>query len=79
MKTKGMSRSFITAVLALALIGAGLATLLQLVVAVLGWPVSDAEFSLTGIALFAVILVVLRRKKRRTQRKYRDMQDSALW
>ena len=78
MKTKGMSRTIITGVLTLALIGAGLAGLSRLVAAVLGWPVSEPALLLTSIVLFAVILMVLRRMKKRTQRKYRDMQDSAL-
>ena len=79
MKTKRISRPFITGVLALALVGVGLAVLSRLVAAALGWPVSEPAFLLTGIVLFAVILMVLRRRKKRTQRKYRDMQDSALW
>ena len=79
MKRKGMSRPIITGVLTLALIGAGLAALSRLVAAGLGWPVSEPTLLLTGIVLSAVILMVLRRRKRRTQRKYRDMQDSALW
>ena len=79
MKTKGMPRTIIAWVLALALIGAGLAGLSRLVTAVLGWPVSERAFLLTVIVLFAVVLVLLRRRKRLSQRKYREMQDSALW
>ncbi|MEO7128793.1 MAG: hypothetical protein ABI040_08025 [Rhodoferax sp.] len=79
MKTKKMSHSIFKGALALALMGAGLAVLSQLVAAVLGWPLPEPVLLLTDFVLFAAILSVLRRQKRRTKRKYRDMQDSALW
>ena len=79
MKAKGMSRTILTGILALTLISACLLGLSRLAAAVLGQPLSGPELVITAVVLLVVILVLLRRRKRHTQRKYLDMQDSALW
>ncbi|MDR3454502.1 MAG: hypothetical protein P4L96_17170 [Rhodoferax sp.] len=79
MKAEKMFRTILTTALALTLISASLFGLSQLAAAVLGRPFSVAELVLTAVVLVAAILAVLRHRKRHTQRKYRDLQDSALW
>lgn len=74
-----MFRTILTATVALSLICACLLGLSQLASAVLKRPLSAAELVATAVALVAIAIVVLLRRKRHTQRKYLNMQDSALW
>ena len=74
-----MLRAILTAAVALTLIGACLFGLSQLASAVLGRPLSAVGLIAAAIALVTMVIVVLLRRKRHTQRKYLDMQDSALW
>ncbi|OOG57989.1 hypothetical protein [Polaromonas sp. C04] len=74
-----MFRAILTTVLALALISACLLGLSQLASAVLGRVLSAAELAAAAVVLVAAIFVALLCRKRHAQRKYLEMQDSALW
>lgn len=74
-----MFRAILTTALALILICACLLGLSQLASAVLGRVLSAAELAAAAVVLVVAIVVALLRRKRHTQRKYLEMQDSALW
>jgi len=74
-----MFRAIVMAIVVLTLICACLLGLSQLASVVLRRPLSAAELVATVVALVVIAIVVLLRRKRHTQRKYLNMQDSALW
>ena len=74
-----MFRAILTTVLALMVVCACLLGLSQLASAVLGRALSAAELAAAAVVLVAAIVVALLRRKRHAQRKYLEMQDSALW
>ena len=74
-----MLRAIVTTVIGLILTGACLLGLSQLALAVRGRAISLVELTVTGGVLLVAIITALLRKRRKTQRKYLDMQDSALW
>ena len=74
-----MFRAILTTALALTVIGACLLGLSQIALAVQGRAISTVEWVVAGLVLLGVIIVALLRKKKHARRKYKDMQDSALW
>ncbi|MEO7129160.1 MAG: hypothetical protein ABI040_09915 [Rhodoferax sp.] len=74
-----MLRAIWTIFIALILTGACLLGLSQLALAVRGRAMSLGELTVTGGVLLVAIITTLLRKRRKTQRKYLDMRDSALW
>ena len=74
-----MLRVIWTTVKTLILISTCLLGLSQLTLAVRGRAMSLVELTVAAIVLIVAITTALLRKRRKTQRKYLDMQDSALW
>ncbi len=79
MKGKDVIRAIWVTVMVLILIGACLFGLSQLALAVRGRAMSLAELTAAGVVLLVAIISALLRKRRKTQRKYLEMRDSALW